>query len=103
MLRPWDSPTPFAGGLVEHECPRCHRAVELPFGKLCRACRDEIDRKAARLATLVAVASTAALAVYVTLRMPDDPIARRVGIMAVVVWFILSNVVVRRAARELMK
>jgi hypothetical protein len=70
---------------------------------LCRACRDEIDRKAARWATLVAVASTAALAVYVTLRMPADPVARRVGIVGIVIWFVLSNVIVRRAVRELMK
>ncbi len=103
MLRRWDSPTPFAGGLVEHECPRCHRAVELPFGQLCRACRDEIDRRAARLATIISLASTALLAGYVTLRMPPDPLARQVGIMAIVVWFAISNLVVRRAVRELMK
>lgn len=89
--------------MVEHECPRCHRAVELPFGMLCRACRDEIERKAARWANLVAFASTALLAVYVTLRMPPEPTARRVGVMAVVVWFVLANVVVRRAVRGLMK
>ena len=89
--------------MVEHECPRCHRAVELPFGMLCRACRDEIDRKAARWGTIVALASTVALAVYISLRMPDDPMARRVGIMSVVVWFVISNIVVRRAVRELMR
>ena len=70
---------------------------------LCRACRDEIDRKAARWGTIVALASTVALAVYISLRMPDDPTARRVGIMSVVVWFVISNVVVRRAVRELMR
>lgn len=103
MLRRWDSPTPFAGGLVEHECPRCHRAVELPFGALCRSCLDEINRKAARLGLVLATLSTAILAVYVTLRMPPDPMARRVGILAVVIWFVVSNVVVRRAVREFMK
>ena len=103
MLRRWDSPTPFAGGWVEHQCPRCHRAVELPLGALCRACRDEIERKAARLGNLVALVSTALLALYVTLRMPPEPAARRVGIMAVVVCFGLTNVIVRRAVRELMK
>jgi hypothetical protein len=103
MLRRWDSPTPFVGGLVEHECPRCHRAVELPFGMLCRACRDEIERKAARWANIIALASTVALAIYVTLRVPPEPIARRVGVVAVVVWFVLANMVVRRTVRELMK
>jgi len=34
----------YAGGLIEHECPRCHRAVELPFGALCRQCVAELDR-----------------------------------------------------------
>jgi len=89
--------------LVEHECPRCHRAVELPFGLLCRACRDEIDRTAARWGTRASVASTAVLAVYVTLRMPADPAARPVGILAILIWFVLSNLTVRRAVREFMK
>ena len=70
---------------------------------LCRACRDEIDRKAARWGSAVALASTAALAAYVTLWMPADPVARRVGVMAILAWFVLSNVMVRRAVRELMK
>lgn len=103
MLRHWDSPTPFAGVLVEHECPRCHRAVELPLGMLCRACRDEIERRAARLGNLAGLVTAALLAVYVTVRMPPDPVARRVGILGVVMCFALANVIVRRAVREMMK
>ena len=44
---------PFAVGLVEHECPRCHRAVELPLGELCGTCRGEIERRAVKLGNLV--------------------------------------------------
>lgn len=101
MLRRWNSPLPFAGGLLEHECPRCHRAVELPIGTLCRACSDEIERRAGRVGNLVALASTALLAGYVLLRMPPQPAARLVGGMAIAIWFVLSNIVVRRAVREL--
>jgi hypothetical protein len=103
MLRHWDSPTPFAGGLLEHECPRCHRAVELPFGQLCLACRAEIDRKAARWGALLAFVATLLVAVYVTLRMPPTPAARQIRLVAIVVVFLLVNVIVRRAVRELMK
>ena len=94
---------PFAGGLVEHECPRCHRAVELPLGELCRACRDEIDRTAARWGTVASLVTALLLAACVTLRMPPDPTARHVGVMGIVVSFALVNVIVRRAVRELMR
>ena len=86
----------------ERECPRCHRPVELPLGALCRECRQEIERRARRLGRLVAASTTALLAIYVLLRLPPDPRGRVVGAMAVGVWYLLSNMVVRRAARELL-
>src|SRR5438132_668684 len=102
MLRRWNSPTPFAGVLVEHECPRCHRAVELPLGALCRSCTGEIERRAARWGNRVSVITTAGLAAYIYwFRMSPDHTARLVSGMAVVIWFMLSNIVVRRAVREL--
>ena len=103
MLRRWNSPTPFAGGLVEHQCPRCHRAVELPLGALCGSCLSQIERRAARWGSRVALVTTALLGLYVYFRMPPEPLARRVGILAVGIWFGLSNMVVRRAVRELAK
>jgi hypothetical protein len=103
MLRRWNSPTPFAGVLVEHECPRCHRAVELPFGALCGSCVRQIDSRAAKWGNLTALVTTLLLAGYVVWSVPRDPMGRLVGTMAVVIWFGLSNIVVRRAVRELMK
>jgi len=94
---------PFAVGLVERECPRCHRAVELPLGDLCPVCRADIDRRARKLANRVALGTTALLAVYVLWRVPEHPVARLVSGMSVGIWFVLTNLVVRRAVRELTK
>ena len=104
MLPLFNSRKPFATGLVEHECPRCHREVELPLGQLCRQCRAEIHRRAARIGNLVALISTGAVAVYVWANVaPGDQLGRNVGIAGIAVWFILSNMVTRRVARELIK
>ncbi|NIR40862.1 MAG: hypothetical protein GWO22_34525, partial [Actinobacteria bacterium] len=76
----------------EHECPRCHRAVELPIGELCEGCRSEIRRKASRVARWVAVATTLAVALWVLLRLPDTaaPSQRIVGAMGIVFWYVLT-------------
>lgn len=102
MLRRRLSQTPLVAGLVEHECPRCHRPVELPFGTLCPACRGAIERRASRLAAWAAGLSTLALAIYALVRMPDDPRARLMSALAVAVWYVLVRQVVQRAARELL-
>jgi hypothetical protein len=102
MLRPRLSQTPLVAGLLEHECPRCHRAVELPFGAVCPSCRTEIERRARRLAHIVALATTAALAAYVLLRLPADPQGRLMSALAVGLWYLLVKLVVQRSARELL-
>ena len=102
MLGPRMSQTPLVAGLLEHECPRCHQAVELPFGMICPRCRQEIERRARRLAPLVALATTAALALYVMLRLPADRQGRLMSALAVVLWYILVKLVVQRSARELL-
>lgn len=93
------------GGLVEHECPRCRRPVELPLGALCDVCRREIDARASRLARLVAGVTTAMLALYVWWRLPADPMRMQqvVGGIGVVAWYLLTYLVVRRSSRELIK
>jgi hypothetical protein len=96
MLRRPNSQTPFFGVLAERECPRCHRPVELPLGELCGHCRADIARRASRIARLVAGASTAVVAVYVILRIPGYPTARAVGAAAVLMWYVLSYLIVRR-------
>ena len=95
---------PFAGGLIEHECPRCHRAVELPFGELCRSCRDQIDRKARQLGRNVSLVTTILLSAYIYFfRHPADQLQRQMSVVALVIWFIVSNIVVRRAVKEMSK
>jgi hypothetical protein len=74
--------------------------VELPLGELCAACRREIDRRAVRAARLIAMVSTAALGVYVMLRVPPDPVARSVSGAAVAAWYVLTYLIVRRVLRE---
>jgi hypothetical protein len=44
--------------------------------------------------------TTLALAVYIGIRVPADPTARLVGGAAVAVWYLLTNLVVRRLLRE---
>lgn len=86
--------------LVEHECPRCHRDVELPLGALCPECVTEIEHRSSRFASLGAALSTVILAIYVTIRMPPDDTARLVGVMSVGIWFVISRMVFKRTARE---
>lgn len=102
MQRRRSSPTPFVGGLIEHECPRCHRPVQLPLGALCGECRQEIERRARRIARWVSAVSTVLLAIYVVVRWPPDPRGQLVAVLGIVVWYLLTNLVVRRAARELL-
>jgi hypothetical protein len=44
--------------------------------------------------------STAALGVYVMLRVPPDPVARTVSGGAVAAWYLLTYLIVRRVLRE---
>jgi hypothetical protein len=100
MLQQWNSPADSLTGFVEHECPRCHRDVELPLGALCTQCLRAIEARARRVALIVSLASTAAVALYVYLRMPDDQLARTVGGVSVAMWLVLSNLTVRRLMRQ---
>ncbi len=100
MLRPWNSQTPLVVGLIEHECPRCHREVELPFGQLCGTCRAEIESRAKKVARIASVLSTLAVALYVFIPMPSDQRARTVGLVGLVVWYVLSHLVFRRVMQR---
>jgi hypothetical protein len=42
------------------------------------------------------------VAVYVLVRLPEDPRARVVSALAVGIWYVLSGMIVTRAARELL-
>lgn len=103
MLRQSDSRTPSFGGLVEHECPRCQRAVELPLGELCAGCRRELDRRARAIGRIISLASTVGLGAYVLLAVPPERTARLVGAAAVALWYLLTYRVVYRVAREFLR
>ncbi len=98
--RPGPSLSQPLGVLVEHECPRCHRPVELPLGAICGDCRQGIERRASRIARLVALGSTAVFGVYVALRVPDDATARIVSGVSVAIWYVLTNLIVKRVLRQ---
>jgi len=100
MAQRWSSQTPLVTGLVEHECPRCHREVELPFGQLCDECRAEIKSRAKKTARIVAPLSALAVALYILVPIPADERARTVGLVGTVIWYILSYMVVRRAMQN---
>ena len=100
MLGLPNSPMPLSGVLVEHECPRCHSAVELPLGELCLPCRSEITRRARKWARWVALGSTAVLMAYIVARKPAGPNAQVVLIVSTGVWYFMSYRITERIARE---
>ncbi len=63
-------------------------------------CRQTIERRARRYARLFAMVSTAALGVYVLLRVPQEPTARMVSGVAVAAWYLLTYLIARRVLRE---
>ena len=75
----------------------------MPLGAICASCRQEIDRKARHLARLTAGVTTAILAVYLFLRLPDIPNARIVGVVTVITWYVIVRRIVRRVLREVLK
>jgi hypothetical protein len=89
--------------LLEHECPRCRQPVELPLGEICDACRRAISARATRIARRIAMISTAALGVYVMLRVPPDPTARLVSGVSVALWYLMMYLVAKRVLTEVLK
>ncbi len=93
----------FPAGLIEHQCPRCHREVEeLAFGAICGVCHQEIERRAAKWGNQVSLVTTILFAAYLYFfRRAPNPTARIISVMAVAIWFMVTNIVVRRAVREM--
>lgn len=96
MLPRWNSRSPLATALRERECPRCHREVDLPLGALCQICVRAIQARSRRVARVVAAVSAAGLALYALTPPPATERERAIAIAAVLVWYVLSYVVVRR-------
>jgi hypothetical protein len=75
----------------------------IPVGGLCDDCRRLVRGRAARIARWVAIGTTIPLAVWVTLTLPKTRDIRLVGAAAVVIWYVLTSLIVRRVAWEWMK
>jgi len=86
--------------LTERQCPRCGRPVELPIGQRCSECRREIERKAGRIARMIASSTSVVVAVYVVIRTVGYPNARLVGVVGVIVWYTLVHLIAKRTLRE---
>jgi hypothetical protein len=99
MLRLQSSLTRSYGGLRERECPRCHREVDLPLGQMCPRCLGEANLHAQRVARWVSLTTTLAFGVYTVIRLPEDPTARMVGGVSIVMWYVITRLITLRVAR----
>ena len=95
--------SPMLGTALGHECPRCHKEVELPLGELCEDCKEAIMMRARRISRYVALGTTIPYAAYVYFRLPEDPTLRFVGISTVVAWYIITGLVTKRFLMEAFK
>jgi len=75
----------------------------IPIGGLCEDCTRRIKRRAAQIARWVAIGTTLPLALYMTLTLPTTREARIVGASAVVIWYALTSLIVRRVSWEWLK
>jgi len=100
MLRRTSSLSPSFGGLRERECPRCHRAVDLPLGELCEACRREIRTRAARVARWISLLTTLVFGVYLIAVLPPLQVPRLVGAAATATWYLVTRRIAERVAGE---
>ena len=103
MLDKLNQRSSLLGVAVEHECPRCHQEVELPFGELCAECKANIEYRAKKISRIVAAISTVLLAVYLMMRLPFDQTSRLVGLAAILTWYIIVGLVTKRLLREFLK
>ena len=102
LLRP-SSPAPLLGG-SSHLCAKCGQLTPgIPVGGLCPSCWAMVRRRAARIGRWVALGTTLALAVYVHLALPPHATARLLGLVAVLIWYVLTSLIARRVALEWLK
>jgi len=92
---------PLPSGLPEVPCAKCGRRVPgLAWAALCPECRWEREARARRLSSRVALAATAAMALYLALRLPADRTARVYAGIAVVVTYLIVRRIATRLAME---
>jgi len=100
VLPQTSSPAPWPVG-PKHPCAKCGEFVAgIAIGGLCASCARAVERRAARIARLVAIATTLPLAAYVARSLPPDRTARLVGAGSVVLWYVLTFLIAKRVAVE---
>src|SRR5262245_28841750 len=101
LLRP-SSPAPWLSGLgPSHPCAKCGTDTPaIAIGGLCASCQRLLERRASKVARLVAVGTTLPLAVYVAVSLPVDRTARLVGAASVLLWYALTFVIAKRITLE---
>ena len=104
LLRPI-SPVPWSSGLgPSHPCARCGTDTPgIAIGGLCANCARLLDRRAGRIARLVAIGTTTVLGVYVAWTLPAERTARLVGAATVLLWYAFTFLIAKRVAREWLK
>jgi hypothetical protein len=95
---------PSLGGLPEVPCAKCGKRVpRIAWGDLCPECRWEREARARRISSRAALAATILMGVYVMLRVPADPTARLISVLAVLATYVIVRRIAGRLAMELMK
>ena len=104
LLRP-NSPAPWLSGLgPSHPCAKCGTDTPgIAIGGLCANCARLLQRRATKIARLVAIGTTLPLAVYVALALPVERTARLVGAASVLLWYVLTFLIAKRVAWEWLK
>lgn len=104
LLRP-SSPTPWLSGSgPSHPCAKCGEfTAGIAIGGLCANCTRLLQRRATRVARLVAIGTTLPLAVYVALTVPVDRTARIVVAGGVLLWYACAFLIAKRVAWEWLK
>jgi hypothetical protein len=104
LLRP-NSPAPWLSGLgPSHPCAKCGTDTPgIAIGGLCANCMRQLQRRATKIARLVAIGTTVPLAVYVALALPVERTARLVGAASVLLWYVLTFLIAKRVTLEWLK
>ena len=88
-------------GSPEAPCSRCGaRTAGLALGDRCPDCNRQLRRRASRLAGRISLLATLLVALDVYFRMPQVPLLRIYGAIAVLATYVLVRQIVSRVAFE---
>ena len=87
-----------------HPCAKCGTDTPgIAIGGVCANCMRLLERRAGRVARLVAIGTTIPLAVYVAWTLPVERTARIVGAVSVLLWYVLTFLIAKRVTLEWLK